>query len=104
MAVLISQAQAYQRQQCTYHNAPPPGALPGAPGDSLYVDHECDMAVFPRVTTLILDEHMDEVWNLSWNHAGTHLATAGKDKRAIVWKIGVGPLSTIGEPRLTSRL
>jgi WD40 repeat protein len=59
------------------------------PGDSLYVDHECDMAVFPRVTTLILDEHADEVWNLSWNHAGTHLATAGKDRRAIVWKIGV---------------
>jgi WD repeat-containing protein 26 len=102
MAVLITQAQAHQRQQCTYHNAPLPGALPGVPGDSLYVDHECDMAAFPRVTTLILDEHNDEVWNLSWNHAGTLLATGGSDKRAIVWKIGVSTLlSVICEQRLT---
>jgi hypothetical protein len=83
MSMLMTQAQAYQRQQCTYHNAPPPGALPGVPGDLLYVDHECNMAVLPCVTTLILDEHMDEVWNLSWNHAGTQFATAGKDRRAI---------------------
>jgi WD40 repeat protein len=65
-------------------------------------DYEAYMAAFPHVTTLILDEHNDEVWSLSWNHAGTHLATGGSDKRAIVWRIGVSSLlSVICEQRLT---
>jgi hypothetical protein len=111
MAVLITQAQTHQRQQCTYHNVPLPGALPGVPGDSLYVDHACDTAAFPRVTTLILDEHTDEVWNLNWSHSGTHLATGGRDKRAIIWSIGVSlhpwfphsflPIAPLGSPRRT---
>jgi hypothetical protein len=89
MANLLGQAHAYQRSRCTYHNAPLPGDTSMASGHSLYTDHECDVSSFPRVTTLILEEHTNEVWNLAWNHAGTHLATAGKDKRALVWKIGV---------------
>lgn len=97
MSVLLSQAQSFQRQRCTYHNAPPTNGYSGGQGGSLYIDHECDISAFPRATTLILEEHADEVWNLSWNHAGTHLATAGKDKRALVWRIGVGKLFMIPE-------
>jgi hypothetical protein len=90
MGALLAQAQAYQRQQCVYHNVPHPVAGHVVEGDSLYVDHECDTASFPRVTTLILDEHQDEVWTLAWSHAGDRLATGGKDRRVIVWRINVG--------------
>ncbi|EKM55055.1 uncharacterized protein PHACADRAFT_94848 [Phanerochaete carnosa HHB-10118-sp] len=43
---------------------------------------------FPRVTTAILQVHNDEVWNLQWSHSGGYLATASRDKSAIIWRIG----------------
>ncbi|KII88044.1 hypothetical protein PLICRDRAFT_30507 [Plicaturopsis crispa FD-325 SS-3] len=43
---------------------------------------------FPRVTTTILSEHSDEVWNIAWSHNGLYLASTSKDKCAIVWHIG----------------
>jgi WD40 repeat protein len=89
MGVLLSQAQAFQRQRCIYHNAPHSSMGRVLTGDSLYADHACDTGAFPRVTTLVLDEHEDEVWTLSWSHAGDRLATGGKDKRVIVWRLGV---------------
>lgn len=41
------------------------------------------------MTTTILEGHKDEVWNIEWSHDGTYLASASKDKTAIIWKIGV---------------
>ncbi|EAU88784.2 WD repeat-containing protein [Coprinopsis cinerea okayama7 len=43
---------------------------------------------FPNVTTTILNVHTDEVWNMEWSHDGRYLASAGKDKMAIIWKMG----------------
>ncbi|KIJ69067.1 hypothetical protein HYDPIDRAFT_172550 [Hydnomerulius pinastri MD-312] len=43
---------------------------------------------FPRVTTTILDVHTDEVWNVAWSHDGLRLASASRDKTAIIWRIG----------------
>ncbi|EIW84917.1 WD40 repeat-like protein [Coniophora puteana RWD-64-598 SS2] len=83
LATLLSQAQLYQRQQCFYHNSP---ANPQT--FSLFMDHECDKEDFPRVTTTILEVHTDEVWNIAWSHDGRYLASAGKDKTAIIWRIG----------------
>lgn len=78
---LLEQSRSYQRQRCLYHNAPPTAF-------SLYVDHQCDRAAFPRITTTILEVHTDEVWNIEWSHDGMYLASASKDKSAIIWKIG----------------
>lgn len=83
-ATLLDQARDYQRSQCLYHNAPM-----DARTFSLYTDHTCDKEAFPRTTTAILEIHKDEVWNLQWSHSGSYLATASKDKSAIIWRIGV---------------
>ena len=89
-STLLQQAFSYQRQQCIYHNTPSDSLA-----FSLYVDHQCDKSAFPRITTTILQVHSDEVWNMEWSHDGAYLASAGKDKSAIIWRIGVSILSAI---------
>ncbi|KAG1855500.1 WD40-repeat-containing domain protein [Suillus tomentosus] len=46
-----------------------------------------DKESFPRIITIILEVHSDEVWNVAWSHDGTHLASASEDKTAIIWRI-----------------
>ncbi|KAF8077731.1 WD40 repeat-like protein [Lyophyllum atratum] len=81
-STLLNQAQAHQRQQCLYHNSPSDSSA-----FSLYTDHHCKKSAFPRITTTILEVHTDEVWNMEWSHDGCYLATASKDKTAIIWRI-----------------
>ncbi|KAJ7087763.1 WD40 repeat-like protein [Mycena epipterygia] len=83
-STLLHQANAYQRQQCVYHNIPT-----SSPGFSLFADHQCDKTGFPRVTTTILDVHTDQVWIMEWSHDGNFLASSSKDKSVIIW--GIGP-------------
>jgi WD repeat-containing protein 26 len=83
-STLLAQSLQYQRHRCLYHNSP---ADPTS--YSLFSDHMCEDEVFPRVTTTILEVHSDEVWNVAWSHDGTHLASASRDKTAIIWRIGV---------------
>lgn len=95
ISTLLNQAFAHQREHCVYHNSAPPSSQPLASSSrrkeySLYMDHVCEPDVFPRVTTMILEGHHDEVWNLQWSHSGLYLATCGKDARVLIWKIGVG--------------
>lgn len=83
-STLLNQAQTFQRQQCVYHNSPLDS------GEySLYEDHQCDKEAFPGITTAILEIHADEVWNIEWSHDGQYLASASRDKTAIIWRIGV---------------
>ena len=84
IATLLEQARAYQQSRCLYHNMPPQNR-----SYSLYTDHSCDRNAFPRVTTAVLQVHSDEVWNLEWSHSGRYLATASKDKTAIIWRVEV---------------
>lgn len=81
---LLTQARAYQRSTCAYHQAASP-----ADSFSLYADHSCTRAQFPTLTSHILAEHTDEVWRLEWSHDGRYLASTSQDKTAIIWKIGV---------------
>lgn len=83
-ATLLEQARHYQRERCIFHNAPMNPA-----SFSLFSDHQCDQNVFPRVTTARLEGHTDEVWNVAWSHDGLRLASASKDKTAIIWRMGV---------------
>lgn len=84
MSTLLEQARSYQITQCTYHNSP----LARTPF-SLYDDHSCDKSAFPRVTTMILQQHIDEVWNIEWSHDGVYLASASKDRTAVIWRVDV---------------
>ncbi|KAG6856377.1 hypothetical protein H0H87_005142 [Tephrocybe sp. NHM501043] len=70
------------RQLCLYHNSPSDSSA-----FSLYTDHHCNKSAFPRITTTILEVHSDEVWNMEWSHDGLLLATASKDKSAIIWRL-----------------
>ncbi|KAI0748620.1 WD40 repeat-like protein [Daedaleopsis nitida] len=99
-ATLLEQARAYQQSQCLYHNMPARDQ-----SYSLYADHLCDRNAFPRVTTTMLSQHSDEVWNLEWSHSGRYLATASKDKTAIIWRVEYEkhPQSRRVEPVLTLR-
>ncbi|KAJ7085797.1 WD40 repeat-like protein [Mycena belliarum] len=83
-STLLHQANAYQRQQCVYHNIPMT-----SPVFSLFADHQCDKTGFPRVTTTILEVHNDQVWIVDWSRDGNFLASASKDKTVIIW--GIGP-------------
>lgn len=62
---------------------------------SLFGDHHCDKEGFPRVTTTILHAHTDEVWNVAWSHDGLRLASASKDKTAIIWRFSVESVSLL---------
>jgi len=84
LATLLHQAREYQHSRCVYHNS----SLQSS-SFSLYTDHHCNKSDFPNTTTTILHGHSDEVWNLQWSHDGSYLATCGKDKTAIIWKITV---------------
>ncbi|KAJ7744979.1 WD40-repeat-containing domain protein [Mycena maculata] len=83
-STLLHQANAYQRQQCVYHNIPTSSS-----GFSLFADHECDKTGFPRVTTTILEVHTDQVWLVDWSRDGNFLASTSSDKSVIIW--GIGP-------------
>ena len=90
-STLLHQARLYQRQRCVYHNLPM-----NSSSFSLYSDHRCNKSDFPRITTTILDVHKDEVWNIKWSHDGAYLASASKDKSAIIWRRGVSALCYSG--------
>ena len=84
MNTLLEQAYTHQRTQCLYHNAPYTSSA-----FSLYSDHRCTREAFPSLTTNILAGHTDEVWNIQWSHDGNRLASAGKDKTAMIWRMNV---------------
>ena len=90
-STLLHQARLYQRQRCIYHNLPM-----NSSSFSLYSDHRCNKSDFPRITTTILEVHKDEVWNIKWSHDGAYLASASKDKSAIIWRRGVSVLCYSG--------
>ncbi|THH10834.1 hypothetical protein EW145_g1054 [Phellinidium pouzarii] len=99
MPTLIEQALSHQRTNCFYHNAPyTPDTF------SLYTDHQCNREAFPLLTTNILKEHMDEVWNIKWSHDGQYLASASKDKTAFIWRIGPEIEPNVRECALEKRL
>ncbi|BGP13752.1 hypothetical protein JCM10213v2_001690 [Rhodosporidiobolus nylandii] len=81
LATLLSQAQSYQQR---HHAVLPPPSEPF----SLFADCEPETALaFPNYTSHVLQEHTDEVWRLAWSHDGEWLASAGKDKVAMLWRV-----------------
>lgn len=81
LATLVDQARQHQQQSCLYHDDDRP--------TSLYVDHECSSGLFPSMTTHILADHSDEVWNIVWSPDGMMLASCGKDHTVVIWELKV---------------
>ncbi|GAA5960544.1 hypothetical protein JCM8115_003216 [Rhodotorula mucilaginosa] len=84
LATLLGQAQAYQQR---HHAIPPSASEPF----SLLMDADAqDTGAFPTATSHVLQDHSDEVWRLEWSHNGEWLATAGKDRTVMLWKVSSG--------------
>lgn len=49
-------------------------------------DHAINEDACPSAMTAILKAHTDEVWNVEWSRSGIFLATASKDRSAIIWR------------------
>lgn len=79
LATLLDQARQQQQQSCLYHDDSDPV--------SLYTDHQCASGSFPSVTTHVLADHTDEVWRIEWSPNGNLLASASKDKSAVIWQL-----------------
>ncbi|KAL1204019.1 putative WD repeat-containing protein 26 [Cardamine amara subsp. amara] len=77
---LLEKALDLQRIYCRFHNVPDSDL-------SLYCDHHCHDHKIPSETVQTLEEHTDEVWYLEFSHNGKYLASASKDKSAIIWEI-----------------
>ncbi|KAI5479335.1 catabolite degradation protein [Pseudohyphozyma bogoriensis] len=79
LATLLDQAKMHQRSNCLFHSSDT--------SISLLADCNCDPNTFPSTTTHVLEEHTDEIWRLEFSHNGKWLATAGRDKTAMLWKV-----------------
>ncbi|CAG8461355.1 8445_t:CDS:2, partial [Ambispora leptoticha] len=79
LETLLEQATAFQRMSCIYHNTDE--------YISLYSDHICDRSQFPMETTHVFRQHTDEVWYVVFSNNGKYLASASKDKTAIIWSL-----------------
>ena len=84
MNTLLEMTYMHQRMQCLYHNAPYTSSA-----FSLFSNHLCARENFPSLPTNILAGHEDEVWNIQWSHDGNYLASASKDKKAMIWRLEV---------------
>jgi WD40 repeat protein len=84
LATLFNQALDRQQETTPYFVLPPTST-------SLLHDQTGERADFPLENTQKLTAHTDEVWNIVWSWDGKMLASAGRDKKAFVWKIGVRP-------------
>ncbi|SCV68978.1 BQ2448_1998 [Microbotryum intermedium] len=84
LETLFEQANTHQQRQCVFH------IHSNDSFTSLLADCKCDPHAFPSTTTHILHEHTDEIWRLEFSHSGEYLATAGRDRLAIIWKVSTG--------------
>ncbi|GAA6062457.1 hypothetical protein JCM10212_005360 [Sporobolomyces blumeae] len=81
LATLLSQAQSHQER----HHAVPSSST--EPFSLLFDADPHSTELFPDHCSRTLRDHTDEVWRLAWSHDGKFLATAGKDRSAIVWSV-----------------
>nr|CAG8577112.1 13882_t:CDS:10 [Entrophospora candida] len=71
LETLLEQSITLQRISCLYHNTDQ--------YISLYSDH--------AFTTHIFNRHTDEVWYVAFSNNGRFLASASRDKTAIIWSL-----------------
>ena len=88
LAVLLQQVKDSQINMCLYHTTPE--------SPSLYDDHRCQRDQFPSEVVAELEKHLGDVWHIAFSHDGRRLASAGSDKRVIIWDVETfEPLHTL---------
>lgn len=76
---LLHQVKNGWINECQYHNT--------FDSPSLFADHECDREIFPDRLVRTISEHNDEIWFICFSNDGRKLATAGKDKKCIIYDV-----------------
>lgn len=106
LETLVLQALEFQKSHCLFHNMQDETL-------SLFEDHLCSPYVsyhlplalrllalsyrdrLPRNSAHVLTAHTDEVWFVQFSHNGKFLASASKDKTAIIWSLHDGVLDVM---------
>ncbi|KAL6068390.1 Transducin family protein / WD-40 repeat family protein [Balamuthia mandrillaris] len=78
LETLVVQALELQKGTCLHHNTTDNSI-------SLFEDHFCPRDKIPSKAKHELKQHTDEVWFLQFSHGGKFLASASRDKTAIIW-------------------
>lgn len=83
LETLVLQALEFQKSHCMFHNTQDESM-------SLLEDHACTLDRLPRHPKHVLTAHTDEVWFVQFSHNGKFLASASRDKSAIIWNVQDG--------------
>ncbi|CAB52267.1 WD repeat protein [Schizosaccharomyces pombe] len=76
---LLQQAKDYQVSSQVYHNV--------LKNFSFLSDYKADPSELPTKEYHVFHDHSDEVWQISYSHNGRYLASASKDKTAIIFDV-----------------
>ena len=92
---LFEQALAYQAANCRGHYGFGMGELVGSSG--LLSDHRCSKDSSKFTCFMKLTSHTDEILHAAFSHNAHYLATAGRDRTVLIWKMPSGELAnTLG--------
>ena len=77
---LVEHALLAQRSECVYFNK-----RRSEPEIDMFEDFSCGRDQLPTEGIGILEGHTDEVWHLQFSNSGRMLASASRDRTAIIW-------------------
>ena len=82
---LVEHALLARRRECIYFNK-----RASEPEIDMFEDFSCGREQLPTEAVRVLEGHTDEVWHLQFSHSGRMLASASRDRTAIVWDTSPG--------------
>lgn len=77
---LITQGLSYQISTCKFHRS-------FDEMHTLLQDHRCDESPLPFKAVHILEDHPDEVWDISYSHSGQKIAVLTRNRLITIWEL-----------------